>query len=149
MFSSACVYSKIVVHILTNRKCALQHEHAAIAVQRQFTRTSGTLESLRPPHHYKKKVVSQVRVKYMFVTRGKVHFCDQKCPLPAFTCRKRHFENPIWAILAAFIRIMGPKTPPTLCQNELKSPKNGVWGLFGPFGGHFYPFYIDFRRNKK
>ena len=44
----------------------------------------------------KKKLVSQVRVNYMFVTRGKVHFCDQKCPLPAFTCRKRHFENPIF-----------------------------------------------------
>ena len=102
----------------------------------------------------KKNIVGVTgKVNCLFVTSGKVHFCDQKCPLPAFTCCKRHFEKPnlaqIGPILAAFIHIMGPESPPKQCQNVSKSPKNGVWGLFGPFGCHFYPFYIDFQRNKK
>ena len=83
-----------------------------------------------------------------------------KCTLPAFTCCIKHLGKPFLAqirpILASFGRFMGPKRlancgvhPPNTDKDASKSPKNGVLGHFGPFGGHFYPFYIDFQGNKK
>ena len=74
-------------------------------------------------------------------------------------CQHLHAEGPweslflaqIRPILASFSRFMGPKSlencavhPPNPDKDASKSPKNGFWGHFGPFGGHFYPFYIDF-----
>ena len=108
------------------------------------------LESRPPARHLENKN------KKSLARAGKVH----KCTLPAFTCCIRHLGKPFLAqilpILASFGRFMGPQRlkncgmhPPNIDKDASKSPKNGVWGHFGPFGGHFYPFYIDFQRNKK
>ena len=85
----------------------------------------------------------------------------QRCTLPAFTCCRRPLGKPflalIWPILASFVDgFMGAKRPencrghpPNPDKDASKSHKNGVWGHFGPFGGHFYPFYIYFQGNTK
>ena len=106
----------------------------------------------KPPAH----PALRKKIKKSLSRAGKVH----KCTLPALTCCIKHLGKPFLAqirpILASFGRFMGPKRlkncavhPPNIDKDASKSPKNGVWGHFGPFGGHFYPFYTDFQRNKK
>ena len=74
---------------------------------------SAMLESLRPPHHCKKKKVGATgKLNYIFcVTNGKVHFCDQKNALcQHLSAAKRHFEKKCFVpILAAFISSMALK----------------------------------------
>ena len=134
--------------------CSIHHRVSAVCRETMHpNRQSPQSCDGKPPAHPTQRKPS--------VTPGwQSAFLCQTCTLPAFICCKRRcwkaLYGPNGPILAAFCRIMAQKTPencwanpPKPTNNASKSPENGFWGHFGPFGSHFYPFYIDFQRNKK
>ena len=140
-FVGPCV-PEIVMHI-RQIKWALQHKPAAAAVKRQCTQTSSrqntTQESLRPPQHYQKKnsQCHRGKVKCMFVTGCKVHFCDQKCPLPSFTLSKKRFgklflvqSGPLLGVLWALKPLKQQGKPAKTRQKCVKITHKWVLGAF-------------------
>ena len=114
------------------------------------SRRNPTMESHPPTLHSKKTVCGTRLTKCIFVP--KMHFASiyllQKALFESLLCSK-------WAHFGHYLPYYGCQksrkllgNPPKPTKNASKSPKNGFWGHFGPFGAHFYPFYIEGIQNK-
>ena len=144
MFASLSAHSPIGIHSLVNHGKTVFYTINCLLLWYSNAPQAGTSRNPR----WKSTCPSTAIKENNRRQTGKVHFCDQKCTLPAFTCRKRHFENPIWAqigpILGAFIRIMGPNNPTNAMPKCVKiTPKWGLgafWTIWGPFLSLLYRF---------
>ena len=77
------------------------------------------------------------KVKCMFVTGCKVHFCDQKCPLPSFTLSKRRFgklffvqSEPLLCVLWAPKPLKQQGKPTKTRQKCVKITQKWLLGAF-------------------
>ena len=100
-----------------------------------------------PPAHPRQlnKIIGDRLAKRIFVTKNAL--CRHLRPAKS-TCESRFGRNWVtfWTRLAV---VWLQKVSKTAGQTPKINQKCVKWGHFGPFGGHFYPLWIDSQRNKK
>ena len=109
------------LRVLTNRiiksvrpwiNCAPQHVAVSLDLKRHCTEAdSAVFPRWKAAHHpYTQNNKSRWHILAKCIFGGKVHFCDQKCTLPAFTGCQIPFGKPffgpncvqLWSLLAVF-----------------------------------------------